>query len=70
VLQVAASTAYERATGAYAMATADFAAIGDCVRAFQTATDCRNNANMAVQNGASAFETQRHMFCFFGRRTL
>jgi hypothetical protein len=53
VLQVAASTAFQRATGAYAMAAADFAAIGDCVKAFQTAADCRRNANMAVQNGAS-----------------
>ena len=52
MLQVAASTAFQRATGAYAMAAADFAAIGDCVKAFQTAADCRRNANMAVQNGA------------------
>jgi hypothetical protein len=53
LLQVAASTAFQRATGAYAMATADFAAISDCVKAFQTATACRSNANMAVQNGSS-----------------
>lgn len=54
LLQNAASMAFERAAGAYASATADFVAIGDCVSAFQTAASCRRNAVTAVANGSSA----------------
>lgn len=69
MLQVAASTAFERATGAYAMAVADFAAIGDCVKAFQTAVSCRNNANMAARNGAGeclGFMAAEWLLCILG----
>jgi hypothetical protein len=56
VLQVAASAAYRRAAAAAAQATADYAASGDCVQAFQTAAHCRKNANMVAMTGAGKME--------------